>query len=240
MARGASVLRLRSGASRALVERLGGHPAARWGIDLARESGRREWLAAALLLAGRAGEARADAALAALARVGGPDLAALADADPAQLGRALQEARIPDAEAVAARLVRAGRALAGRHAGSLDALAREALDLEELAARIASLAPGFGAATVGRFLRPLRALWPAAREVPLAPAARAAALDLGWLAEGEDEEGEPAALAAALAGDPEAPAFADVEAALERLGAAACLRGRLARCPLADACPRRA
>lgn len=256
MGRGADAPRVRRGASRALAERLGGHPAARWGIDLEREEGRRAWLAAAVLLAGRGGEARADAALAALAAAGGSDLedsarvplaarargacrAALAHTDPAGVCRALEAARIADAEAVAARLVRAGRALAERHAGSLDALARAALDLEELATRIAGLAPGFGTATIARFLRPLRAVWPAAREVPLAPAARAAALDLGWLAEGEDEDGEPAALVAALAGDPEAPPFADVEAALERLGAAACLRGRTARCPLGDACPRR-
>ena len=239
MGRGASAERVRRGASRALVERLGGHPAARWGIDLDREEGRRTWLAAACLLSGRGGGARAEAGIAALSRAGSADPAVLADADPARVCRALEGARITDAEAVAARLARAGRALADRHAGSLDALARGALDLEELATRIARLAPGFGAATIARFLRPLRAVWPAAREVPLAPAARAAALDLGWLAEGEDEDGEPAALRAALAGDPDAPAFADVEAALERLGTAACLRGRTERCPLADACPRR-
>ena len=238
MGRGEISQRVQPGASRELVERLGGHPAARFGIDLEREAGRGTWLVAACLLSVRGGETRAGAGIAALARAGLADLAVLAEAERTAVHRALEDARIAEAEAVAARLLRAGRALAARHAGSLDTLARSALDLEELAAHLARLAPGFGAATIARFLRPLRAVWPAAREVPLAPAARAAALDLGWLAEGEDEDGEPAALRAALAGDPEEPAFADVEAALERLGAAACLRGRPARCPLAGDCPR--
>jgi hypothetical protein len=90
---------------------------------------------------------------------------------------------------------------------------------------------------VARFLRPLRERWPAAREVPLSPAARAAALHLGLLREGEDEEGEPGALRAALLRWPEAPALADAEAALARLGERACLRGRTARCPLGADCP---
>lgn len=232
--------RVRAGAARALVERLGGHPAARLGIDLEREEGRRTWLVAACLLSVRGGEARAEAGVTALARAGMADPALLAEADPAVVLRALEEAELAGAENIAARLVRAGRALAERHAGSIDALARGALDLDELAARLLGLAPGIGASTVARFLRGLRFVWPAAREIPLAPAARAAALDLGWLADGEDEEGEPSVLRDALAADPGAPAFVDVEAALERLGAAACLRGRIARCPLGGGCPRRA
>lgn len=240
MGRGAITERLPAGAARELVARLGAHPAAALRIDLDREAGRRGWLVAACLLSGRGGEAHAGEAHAALARAGLEDLTALASADPGEVALVLERTGIAAAEALAARLVRAGRALVARHAGSLETLAREALDLEELAARIAKLAPGIGASTVARFLRPLRDRWPAAREVPLAPAARAAARDLGWLGEAEDEEGEPAVLRAALAGDPTSPALADVEAALERLGAAACLRGRTARCPLAASCPRRA
>ena len=54
-------------------------------------------------------------------------------------------------------------------------------------------------------------------------------------------------LARALASDPQdgetdldpAPALRDLEAALERLGRRACLRGRLLACPLESICPRR-
>jgi hypothetical protein len=140
---------------------------------------------------------------------------------------------------VAQRLARAGRSLAERHGGSLAALAAQAEDLEELGGRLAALASGVGTATVLRFLRPLRDLWPAAAEIPLEPAARAAAVHLGWLAEGADEEGAPAALRAVLLREPEAPPLADVEAALARLGARSCLRQRPDRCPLGARCPAR-
>src|SRR6185436_18680127 len=121
--------------------------------------------------------------------------------------------------------------------GDLDALAARCDGLDELGSRIAALAPGFGAATVLRFLRPLRDAWSAARETPLAEPARAAAVHLGLLGESEDLEGEPAALFAACARDvPELLAI-DVEAALERLGAAACRRNQAARCPLGADCP---
>ena len=97
---------------------------------------------------------------------------------------------------------------------------------------------GIGRATVLRFLRPLRETVGGAREVPLAPAARAAAIHLGWIDESDDEEGEPVSLRARIArDDDDAPPFADVEAALERLGAASCLRGRVKSCPLGAECP---
>ena len=108
---------------------------------------------------------------------------------------------------------------------------------QDLAARLARLAPGVGTATVTRFLRPLRDRWPAAREIPLSAAARAAAVHLSLLREGEDEEGEPGALRSALLREADAPVLADVEAALGRLGERSCLRQRPARCPLGQACP---
>ena len=104
-------------------------------------------------------------------------------------------------------------------------------------ARLASLAPGFGAASVAGFLRPLRERWDQAREIPLHPAARAAAVHLGLLAEGEDTEGEPGALRAALGDDPAQPSLADAEFALTRIGRVACMKNRSNRCLLADACP---
>jgi hypothetical protein len=142
---------------------------------------------------------------------------------------------------VAARMIwRASDSLVKHYGGSLDALVNQSDQLEDLAARLASLAPGIGAARVARFLRPLRDHWPAACEIPLQPAARAAAQHLGLLRDGEDEEGEPGALRAALRRDPASPTLADAEYALERLGARACRRNRVAQCPLGQSCPGRA
>src|SRR5262249_12821122 len=154
----------------------------------------------------------------------------------AAVAAALARERVPHAERLAATLVRARHAFASRWGGSLERLASDADDLETLGARIAALAPAVRPATVLRFLRPLRERFVAAREVPLAPAARAAAVHVGLLAEGDDEEGEPAVLRQHLARDPDAPPFADLEAALERLGAASCLHERVSRCPLREDC----
>ena len=62
---------------------------------------------------------------------------------------------------------------------------------------------------------------------------------MGLLREGEDEEGEPGALRAALAAQPDAPSLSDAETALERLGRRACLRQRVRSCPLGGDCPAR-
>jgi endonuclease III len=223
--------------ARALVERLGGHPGSELGLDLASEAGVGGWFVASCLLAGRADEATALGAWRALDALGHSTPTAAAGAGPAALESILAAADVPRPERPAALLVRAGRALAERHAGSLARLAAEAESTEQLAARIARLAPGVGRATVALFLRPLRDVWPAALEVPLAPAARAAAIHLGWIGEGEDEEGEPGALRAALRREAGAPSLADAEAALIRLGTASCLRQRTARCPLGASCP---
>ena len=214
-----------------LVRRLGPHPCARAGLDLSRDADAPRWLALALLLSTSADEERALAALRALPEP-------LAGADVAGVVARLARERVPRPEPVAATLVRAARAFDERWGGSLARLAAEADDLETLGSRLAALAPGVGRATVLRFLRPLRDQQEGAREVPLTPAARAAAIHLGWIAEGDDEEGEPMSLRAAVARDPDAPALADVEAALERLGAASCLRERAARCPLGAECPK--
>ena len=209
------------------------------GLDLDREEDRGRWLVAACLLAGRSDEAVALCGFRSLSAADLANPARITEAGFAPVERALSEAGSPQPERTAAKLVRACGALMERHDGSLDALAAGAEGAEDLAARLARLAPGIGAATVAAFLRPLRDRWPAAGEVPLSPAARAAAVHVGLLAEGEDEEGEPGALRAALAREPEAPALADVEAALSRLGRQACLRGRIDRCPLGAECPAR-
>jgi endonuclease III len=220
-----------------LVARLGPHPARRWGLDLGADADLARWLPAACLLAVRQDEEAAGAARAALAehRLDAPD--ALARAGPAPVAKALAAAGYPKPEITAARLVRASTSLLERHAGSLAALLAAADGLAEAGAALVSLAPGLGPATAAEILRPLRERFAAACEIPLAPAARAAAVHVGLLRTGEDEEGEPGALRAALAREHPAPDLADVEAALGRLGRAACHRRSTARCPLGPDCP---
>lgn len=220
-----------------LVARFGGHPVGELGIDLETIDGPGRWLVAACLYGGRIDAGIALAAARALDAAGLADPASVAQARPEALEAVLLGAGYPAPDVTALKLWRACDSLAQRHDGSLDSLAAQSEHLEDLAARLASLAPGFGAASVAGFLRPLRDRWIQAREIPLHPAARAAAIHLGLLAEGEDTEGEPGALRAALRDDPAEPSLADTEFALTKIGRAACLRNRAARCPLADACP---
>jgi hypothetical protein len=221
-----------------LVRRFGGHPAAALGLDLEGESGLFGWLAAACLLSGRSGEERALAAFRALAAEDLARVEALAADEPARIARRLAAAGTPRAEQPALLLVRLARSLSARE-GGLAGLLAGASDLASAGESLVRLAPGLGPATALRFLRPLRARFPAARETPLAAPARAAALHLGWIAEGDDEDGAPDALAARLRRDPDAPALACVEAALERLGRRSCAAPRPERCALAEACPLR-
>jgi hypothetical protein len=223
-----------------LVQRMGGHPLSELRLgDLESDEGLGRWLVAACLLSGRVDEGRALEAYRRLDALGLTDPGRLATAEPDRVARALEAARIPRPLPQAQLLVRAARSLREEHGGSLQGLARGCDGIEELAGALAQLAPGIGSAAVARFLRPLRERWPAAREVPLTPAARAAAIHVGWLREGEDEEGEPAALRAALALQPDAPPLRDAEAALHRLGSAACRRASADRCPLGSDCPLR-
>jgi hypothetical protein len=221
-----------------LVGLLGGHPLAGLGIEPADgDAALLRWWIAALLLSSRRDAARADSAFGALREAGLLELRTLGTATPEAVAAHLEAAGARDPMSPATRLVRSARALAEEHQGSLETVARGCTALEELGEHLARLSPGVGTGTVVRFLRPLRDLWPAAREIPLTPAARAAAIHLGWIGEGEDQEGEPGALCAFLAGEARAPKLRDVEAALERLGRAACLRERPDRCPLGRECP---
>jgi endonuclease III len=220
-----------------LVARLGPHPARAWGLDLATDAGLARWLIAACLLAPRGDEKAAGSARAALAAHGLDEPDALASAGPAPVAKLLGDAGYPKPEITAARLLRASRALRDRHSGSLTALISTADGLADAGAALVALAPGLGPATAAEILRPLRDRFSAVREIPLAPAARAAGVHLGFLQPGADEEGEPTALRAALARESPAPELADVEAALTRLGRAACRRGTLRSCPLGADCP---
>jgi len=220
-----------------LIARFGGHPVEELGIDLEASEGPGRWLVAACLYGGRVEEGVASTAARALAAADLADPPNIALARPETLETSLLGAGYPAPDVAARKLWRICTSLAERYGGSLDSLAAQSEQLEDLAARLASLAPGFGAASVARFLRPLRDRWIQAREIPLHPAARAAAIHLGLLAEGEDEEGEPGALRAALRDDPAQPSLADAEFALTRIGRAACLRNRANRCLLANDCP---
>ncbi|HKA14221.1 MAG TPA: hypothetical protein VKH41_04320 [Myxococcota bacterium] len=223
---------------RRTVAQLGPHPAARAGLDLSAPADRARWLVLARLLSERA---REDAALAAFARLASDPGAApeeIASAGPLRVAAVLAEAGLARAEAVAPVLCRAAAALSDGYGGDLDALAMPCDGIEELGGRLAALAPGLGTTTVLRFLRPLRGVWTAARETPLAEPARAAAVHVGLLGPSEDLEGEPAALRAACARHAPDLSPVDVEAALERLGAAACRTQRVARCPLGADCPK--
>ena len=221
-----------------IIEALGRHPVAALALDLDADSGLGSWLIVACLLSGRIEPARA---LRAAERLGERGLDAtdrLAKTDPADLLPTLVEARYPAPEKAAARLVRIARGVEDC-GGSLAAIARESDGLDELGGRLARLSPGLGAATVSLFLRPLRDVWSAAAEIPLHPAARAAAVHLGFIAEGEDEEGAPGALLAAHRETANPPPFTDVEWALEQLGRKSCARERPEKCPLKNRCPAR-
>ena len=223
-----------------LVARFGGHPVGKLGIDLESSEGPGRWLVAACLYGGRVDAEIALAAARALGAASLADPTSIARVRPEALEALLLGAGYPAPDVAARKLWRVCNCLAERYGGSLDSLAAQSEQLEDFAARLAHLAPGFGAASVALFLRPLRDRWVQAREIPLHPAARAAAVHLGLLAEGEDEEGEPGALRAALRDDPAQPSLADAEFALTRIGRVACSRNRTARCPLGDTCPRRA
>jgi len=222
-----------------LIEVLGPHPVTRLGLDVTARRDRERWLAAARLASARGPEERALEAFRRLDAATGTSASDLAAAGPERIAAAVAGAGLRDPDAVAIGLWRAAAALEERHGGDLDALAGECLDWEDLGGRLVALAPGLGPATVLRFLRPLRDVWSAARETPLAETARAAAVHLSLIDARADLEGEPAALRAACAARAPDLAAIDVEGALERLGVRSCRAGRPDRCPLGEACPAR-
>lgn len=231
--------------AKGLVSRLGAHPATRLGLDLDGDDAQLgAWLVACVLLGGRT---REDAALAAFGRLrarAAHTPAAACALGPDGLQPLLEASAIPKSEAVAAVLFRVCRGLVRDYEGNVERLARRAESLEDLAARLGRLGAGFGGAGVMRFLTPLRQRWSLAHDLPASPAVAAAAEHLGLVADRSDVESAPAAIARWLRDEhapPDVPAAGvrDVEAALDRLGRAACLRERSDRCPLDAACPRR-
>ncbi|MBW1917089.1 MAG: hypothetical protein JRI57_03580 [Deltaproteobacteria bacterium] len=117
----------------------------------------------------------------------------------------------------------------------LHAVARDARDLEK---RLMKLAPGIGPTTVEIFLRELRGVW--LKAAPrLSPLAAEAAKHLGLVPSGLTAQAALEALqqcwaAESLAGYD----FADLEAALVRLGRDYCRKAKGPPCPMAAHCQR--
>lgn len=220
-----------------LVARLGPHPASVLGLGLDTDEDLGRWLVASVLLGGRTAEAVALDAFRRLAREGLAAPTRLARAGFAEVQRCLEEAGVAKSEAVAAVLGRVCAALVQAHGGSIDGLVGTADSLEDVARRLSQLGAGFGKAAVLRFLTPVRDRWSVTCDLPSSSAVLAAGQDLGWIPPTQDEEGVPASLAG-RASTSIGVSRRDLEAALEKLGRAACLRGRLDRCPLAASCPR--
>ncbi len=214
------------------------HPARELGLCLqeADDETLGRWWVACCLLGQRCPAGRLAQVCNELERIGKAHLGSITPQDGSALFETLGAAQVPEPERVAALLVRANTTLQRDHEGSLERLGMGAEDLENLARRLSQLASGFGRASVIRFLQPLREQWPAAGELPLDPAARAAAEHLGWIRAGADEEGSPSALRRFLAADSEAPLLEEVECALAQLGRRSCLRERADRCPLGERC----
>jgi hypothetical protein len=229
----------------ALVRFLGPHPARLLDLDLDTpdEATLGGWLCAAILLARRGAEPRALAAFRELSKRGLAAPGAIAVSNVLALEEVLVEAQLPRPDVAAAVLHRASRALCETYTDGLTGLAARAEGMEDLGGRLARLAPGFGRAAVTRFLQPLRECWAAADELPLEPAAKAAAAHMGWISE-DAEEVSAAELRGVLGlhGAGEAPPddglrFRDVEAGLTRLGRAACLKRTTRSCLLGTDCP---
>lgn len=220
-----------------LVEAMGGHPLGQLAPEGVEpdDAALFRWLLVSLLISGRASAPHAIGAVRGLEadRPALPE--ALAGLGATSLAEALAGAGISHPERLAPRLVRVARGLLGA-GGSISALGRDALDLESLAGELAALGPGLGAATLSRFLAPLRERFPAAADLPVEPAATVAAIHLGWLPEGceGDAAFEPLRRRAAAA----AVDVVDLEWALGQLGRRACARNNPRRCPVTR-CPLR-
>jgi len=123
--------------------------------------------------------------------------------------------------------------------GSLERLHEAAADAGDLERRLMALAPGIGPATVNIFLRELRGVWAKAAP-PLSPLAHLAGEHLGLFPPALTPREALASLEAGWRVRPQAGRdFADLEAALVRLGRDYCRKLKGPPCPMGDACGRR-
>ncbi len=138
----------------------------------------------------------------------------------------------------ATKLLRVMESLEKDYHGDLERLAAASQDYQELAKRLCALAPGIGTTTVNIFLRELRGIWPQA-EPPLSPLAHLAAEHLKLIPPGLDPYAALEALAARWRAEPAAGYdFADLEAALVRLGKDYCRKPARRGCPMGPFCGR--
>jgi len=223
-----------------LLNRLAGRFAAELGIDLkAGPEERQKWFLAAILYGARiSGQlaartygvfaARGVYTPEAVLAQGWDNLVALLD----EGGYARYDFK------TATKLLKVMAAIQEGYQGSLEKLHEAALNYEDLEGRIRSLAPGIGPATANIFLRELRGIWPKATP-PLSPLAQLAAEHLKLLAVGLTPPEALKTLKTLWQSQP-APGydFADLEAALVRLGRDFCRKPKGPPCPMGEFCRR--
>ncbi len=137
----------------------------------------------------------------------------------------------------ATKLLKLMGALTEHYEGSLERLHQVSADYDDLEARLRALAPGVGPATANIFFRELRGTWPKA-EPPLGELAQLAGEHLNLLAPGLTAQAALVALKKHWRRRPvPGKDFADLEAALVRLGRDYCRKpGK--PCPMGNICGR--
>lgn len=136
----------------------------------------------------------------------------------------------------ATKLLRVMKTLQENYQGDLERLAAASRDYPDLERRLCGLAPGIGPTTAQIFLRELRGIWPQA-EPPLSPLAHLAAEHLQLIAPGLDSWATLEALKQKWRAEPVGDHdFADLEAALVRLGRDYCRKTARAACPMGRFC----
>ena len=138
----------------------------------------------------------------------------------------------------ATKLLQVMASLKEHYQGSLERLHTAAADGSDLEQRLINLAPGIGPATANIFLRELRGVWAKANP-RLSPLAQLAGEHLRLLPPGLSPGEALAALEAKWRQQPVTPQdFADLEAALVRLGRDYCRKPPGPPCPLGTYCGR--
>ncbi len=223
-----------------VLTRLPGRFATELGLDVqAGPEARQKWFLAAILygarisgkLAARTYQVFASRGIyspAAILEQGWDNLVALLDAG----GYARYDFK------TATKLLKIMASLQEHYQGSLEQLHAAATDGPDLEARLMALAPGIGPATANIFLRELRGVW--AKATPgLSPLAQLAGEHLRLLPPGLSPEEALATLAAKWRQEPAPPRdFADLEAAMVRLGRDYCRKPQGPPCPLGNWCGR--
>jgi endonuclease III len=223
-----------------VLARLPGRFAAELGLDVkAGVEARQQWFLAAILygarisgmLAARTWRVFADRGIytpEAILEQGWDNLVVLLDAG----GYARYDFK------TATKLLKVMGSLKERYQGSLERLHEAAADADDLERRLQAMAPGVGPTTANIFLRELRGVWAKANPA-LSYLAQLAGEHLGLLPPGLSPGEALAALEEAWLKQPLQPHdFADLEAALVRLGRDHCRKPQGPPCPMDRFCGR--